>query len=215
MQAGTQYGFRRVFDFLPKDWRPNPRLLITVIPVAVFYVLTLVASASVAVGGGFIAATIVFYYTRQSPLYQALSAIGYGVVAVAALVGIIWSSEKAFLAAGAGSDFVFVFVYLGSLAIRQPLVGGITREVFPRAAGRLPPMAPVFVWLTLGWATFDVFSFFLRVYLLINLSVGEYIIWSRVIGWPSAALLLIGTGYFIQRSARQLGPVGEDIANSA
>ncbi len=173
----------RVWDLLPRDWRPNPRLLITSIPIAVFYLLTVVASPSVAVAGGFIAAAIVFYYTRHSRLYQALSAVGFAVVTLSAAIGIIWSREKAYLAAGPASDFLFVWIYAGSVVIRQPLVGGITREVFPRLAGSLPVTASVFVWLMISWAVFDIFSGALRVYLLSNLSVGEYIIWSRVLAW--------------------------------
>jgi hypothetical protein len=216
MQA-TERPFRgaRPWDLLPRDWRPNPRLFITAIPVVVFYFLTVTVSPSMAVAGGFIAAAVVFYYTRQSPLYQALSAVGFVVVSLSAAIGIIWSSEKAFLAAGAASDFLFVFIYLGSVFIRQPLVGGITREVFPRLAGRLPTMAPVFVWLTVSWAVFDILAGLLRVYLLMNLSVGEYIIWSRVTVWPAGALLLSLTGYLIQRAAHRQRAAAESVAETA
>ncbi len=180
MQAMNVARGSRVWDLLPRDWRPNPRLLITSIPIAVFYLLTVVASPSVAVAGGFIAAAIVFYYTRHSRLYQALSAVGFAVVTLSAAIGIIWSREKAYLAAGPASDFLFVWIYAGSVVIRQPLVGGITREVFPRLAGSLPVTASVFVWLMISWAVFDIFSGALRVYLLSNLSVGEYIIWETL-----------------------------------
>jgi hypothetical protein len=53
------------------------------------------------------------------------------------------------------------------------------------------------------------------VYLLTNLSVGEYIIWSRVIGWPAGGALLGLTGYFIQRAARRLRKESNDAAEPA
>ncbi len=215
MQASETVRREPSWKPLLREWRVNPRLFITAIPVAVFYALTVTVSPSLAVAGGFVAAAIVFYYTRQSPLYQALSAVGFGVVSLSALVGIIWSSEKAFLAAGAASDFLFVFIYIGSVVIKQPLVGGIMREVLPALAGRLPVTASVFVWTTIAWAVFDVFSGSLRVYLLANLSVGEYIVWSRVIGWPAAGLLLLATGYLVRRAAHRLRDAEEGVAEPA
>lgn len=188
---------------LPWEWRPNFRILVSGIPVAVFYVLTRVAPPSVSVTGGFIAFTIVFFYTRRSRLYQLLTVVGFVVVALSAAVGIVTSSEKAYLAAGPVSNFVFVPLYLGSVRLGQPLVGGIAREIVPGMVGRLPVNAAVFAWLSVVWGVYEAVQGVVRFLLLSELSVGEYIVWSRVFGWPASAVMLSVTVFFIVRAARR------------
>ena len=187
---------------LPWEWRPNFRILVSGIPVAVFYALTKVAPPSVSVAGGFIAFTIVFYFTQRSRLYQLLTVVGFVAVAISAGVGIVASSEKAYLAAGPIANFVFVPLYLGSVLIGQPLVGGIAREIVPGMVGRLPVNAAVFMWLSVVWGIYEAAQGVVRFLLLSELSVGEYIVWSRVFGWPASAVMLSVTVFFIVRAAR-------------
>lgn len=187
---------------LPWEWRPNFRVLVTGIPVAVFYLLTRVAPPPVSVAGGFIAFTIVFFYTRRSRMFQLLTFTGFVVVAISAAIGIVASSEKAYLAAGPVANFVFVPLYLGSVFVGQPLVGGIAREIVPGMVGRLPVNAAVFVWLSVVWGVYEAAQGAVRFLLLAELSVGEYIVWSRVFGWPTSGLMLAITVFFILRAAK-------------
>lgn len=183
----------------------NPRILLSLIPIAVFYALYRAdAPTWVAIGGGFAASVAVLYSNRKDRLIGALTLFGFGVVGVSAAVGIIWDSEKAYLASGPVSDFLFVPLYAGSIVIGKPLVGGIARELFPAIAGRIPIDAPVFVRLSLAWAIFDVGMGVLRTYLLVNLSVGEYLVWSRVFGWPLSWTLLAVTAWLIWREAKRV-----------
>ena len=214
MQAAHTVGRIPRWARIREKWRLNPRLLITMTPVVVFYVLSVVAPPTLAVAGGFAAAAGAFYFTRKSRLYQALLLVGFAVVALTAAIGITWGSEKAYLASGACSSFLFAFIYSGSVLIRHPLVGGIAREVVPGLTGRLPDTAPVFVWTTLAWAVFSMSQGFVRVYLLVNLSVGEYIIWSRVVGYPATGLMLGATAYFIWRTAEKERKAAATEANS-
>ena len=39
--------------------------------------------------------------------------------------------------------------------------------------------------------------------MLLNLSIGEYLIWGRVFGWPTAAALVFICGIFVLREARR------------
>jgi hypothetical protein len=180
----------------------NFRLFMSVIPVAVFLGLDrLGAPAVLAIGFGFAASTAVFFWNRKDRLIGALTLFGFVVVAISAMAGIIWSNEKAYLAAGPLTDFLFIPMYLGSIALRQPLVGGIARELVPGVAGKLPVNAPVFVGLSFAWAAYDLAHGVLRAYLLNELSVGEYVVWSRLISWPFSAALLGLTVWLIVRAA--------------
>jgi Protein of unknown function (DUF3159) len=183
--------------------RMNLRILITGVPVLVFYLLTRTAPESVAVAGGFIAFAIVFRYTRFSKLYQMLSAVGFGVVATSAAVGIVWGSEKAYLASGPISGYIFAAICFGSVVIGRPIAGAIVREITPWLTKALPNDAPVLVGITVMWALYNVLAATVRIWLLMNLSVGEYLIWSRVLGWPMGGLLILVTGYFIRRASQR------------
>ena len=182
----------------------NFRIFMSIIPVALFLGLNrLGAPAVLAIGLGFAASTAVFFWNRKDRLIGALTLFGFVVVTVSAVVGIIWDSEKAYLAAGPLTDFLFIPMYLVSIWLRQPLVGGMARELVPGIAGKIPVNAPVFTWLSVAWAAFDLAHGILRAYLLAELSVGQYIIWSRLLSWPFSASLLGLTVWLIVRAAGQ------------
>lgn len=183
----------------------NPRILLSLLPVVVFFLLTRVAPPQLAILGGFGASALVFYVTRGERLIGLLTAFGFVIVAVAATIGIIWNSEKAYLASGPVSDFLLAPMYVGSVLIGKPLVGGIARQLFPAIAGLVPINAPVFAWLSVAWAGYDILHGLGRTYMLSELSVGEYIIWSRLLSWPPTGALLGITAFFIVRAARRHG----------
>lgn len=182
----------------------NFKILASGIPIAVFFGLSQVASPWIAIVGGFSASSLVYYASRRDRLIGEIAAFAFVCVAVTALVGIVANSEKAYLASGPVSDFLFVPWYLGSVLLGRPLVGGIARELAPALAMKVPLQAPVFAWLSVAWAGFDTIHGTMRVYLLTHLSVGEYIVWSRLIGWPITGALLATSAFFIWRAARSL-----------
>lgn len=182
----------------------NLRIMSSIAPVAIFWALSRTDLPSwVAIAAGFVASAVVFYLNRNARLIGALAAFGFAVVTVSAIFGLIWDSEKAYLASGPVADFLFVPLYLGSIAIGKPLIGGITRELFPAYARLIPVNAPVFRWLSLAWAGYDIFHGALRVYLLAEMSTGQYIIWSRVLSWPFTAALIGLTIWAVMRASRQ------------
>jgi intracellular septation protein A len=178
------------------------RIFVTFLPVAVFYLLTRVADPWVAVLGGFVATAVVFWFTRRHRLIGLLTLFGFGVVTVSAAVGIAWNNEKAYLASGPVSDFLFVLLYAGSIAVKKPLIGGIAHELLPAVAGRIPINAPVFVWLSVAWAVFDIAHGVIRLWMLGALGVGEYIILSRLVFWPFSGALVLVSFYAVLREAR-------------
>lgn len=181
------------------------RILLTLLPVLIFLGLTRFVPAWAAITGGFAATTIVFVLTRRERLIGGLALFGFCVVAVSALLGITWSSEKAYLASGPITDFLWVPLFLVSVAIRKPLVGGISRELVPAIAGRLPLAHPIYAWLSVAWAVFDALHGIATSVLLSELSVAQYIIWSRLVLSPFSGLLFVISAFLIYRRARRHG----------
>lgn len=182
----------------------NFKILASGIPIAVFFGLSRITTPWIAISGGFTASSLVYYATRRDRLIGEIAAFAFMCVAATALVGVFTNSEKAYLASGPVSDFLFVPWYLGSVLLGRPLVGGIARELAPALAMKVPLQAPVFAWLSVAWAVFDTLHGTMRVYLLTHLTVGEYIVWSRLIGWPITGTLLATSAFFIWRAARSL-----------
>jgi hypothetical protein len=193
----------------------NPRVLLSVLPVAAFYFASRWFGATPAILAGFVTFVGVYFANRRDGLIGVLTAFGFVVVTVSAVIGLIWNSEKAYLASGPVFDFLLIPLHLGSLVIRKPLVGAIARELFPFLKPRIPINHPVFFGVTIAWACFDVFQGVVRGWMLHELSVGEYIIWSRVVGWPVSTALFLATVYFVFRAARGPGETWRGMLRSA
>ena len=194
---------------LPPAWQPNPRFFLTAVPVLVFYGLSKIASPEVAILGGFGVFTVVFLLTRSSPALQFIATYGYAITVGAALVGLAFSSEKAYLAAGPVSDILIVPVYLFSIARGWPLIGAVGKEVAPVMCGSLPVNAAIFVRLSLAWAVFEAIQAMVFTWMLVNLSIGEYLIWARIFGTPTLLVMFAISGTLVIRAARRAEAEGE------
>ncbi len=128
---------------------------------------------------------------------------GYVITAGSALAGILLTSEKAYLAAGPIGDALILPLYAWTLWRGWPLIGAIGREISPRMVGTLPLNAPIFVRVTLVWAAYEATKALVLTWMLLNLSIGEYLIWGRVFGWPTTAALVFICGTFVLREARR------------
>ncbi len=197
------YGGIPLLGRLPVEWQPNPRIFLTMLPVLLFYGLTKVAPAEVAIGGGFAAVTVVFLLTKETPLLRLIAIYGYVVTAGSALAGILLTSEKAYLAAGPIGDALILPLYAWTLWRGWPLIGAIGREISPRMVGNLPVNAPIFVKVTVVWAAYEATKALVLTWMLLNLSIGEYLVYGRLFGWPTTAALVFICGTFILREARR------------
>ncbi len=188
---------------LPVEWQPNPRVFLTMLPVLLFYVLTKVAPAEIAIAGGFAAVTVVFFLTRETPVLRLIAIFGYIVTAGSALTGILLTNEKAYLAAGPVGDALILPIYAWTLWRGWPLIGAIGREISPRMVGNLPVNAPIFVKVTVVWAAYEAAKALVLTWMLLNLSIGEYLVYGRLFGWPTTAALVFICGTFVLREARR------------
>ena len=172
--------------------------------LAVLSVLSF-SPAEAAIGGGFAAVTVVFLLTRETPLLRLIAIYGYVVTAGSALAGILLASEKAYLAAGPIGDALILPLYAWTLWRGWPLIGAIGREISPRMVGNLPVNAPIFVKVTVVWAAYEATKALVLAWMLLNLSIGEYLVYGRLFGWPTTAALVFVCGTFILREARRHG----------
>ncbi len=183
----------------------NLRIASSILPVAVFYILSRVADPWVSIAGGFLASSLVFYLNRRHRVIGLLAAFAFVVLTLSAVFGLVFDSEKAYLASGPVADFLFVPMFLGSMLFKRPLIGGVVREMFPQFSGGVPLQAPVFVKLSFLWALGEGLTGLVRAYLLYELSVGEYIIWSRLATWPLRAIVIGITIWAVYRASKLYG----------
>lgn len=190
-------------------WQANARveirlrLLLGLAPAWLFLLVTRFAPPWAAIGTGFLASLAVYERTGRSRFVAGMSTFGLAVVAGGSLVGIIWANEKAYLAAGGLTDLLFVPAYLVSAAISKPLVGGIAREMVPTIAGVLPLEHTVYRLLTMFWALFYAVHGLVQLWLLRELSVAQFVIFSRVVLWPPTGLALLVSAAIVWRAAKR------------
>ncbi len=65
--------------------------------------------------------------------------------------------------------------------------------------------APIFVKVTLVRAGYEAVKALVLTWMLLNLSIGEYLVYGRLFGWPTTAALVFICGTFILREARRHG----------
>ena len=193
---------------VPLKWWPGEpitirfRLALSILPAWLFLFVSRFSPAWASIGAGFGATVVVYLISGHSRLVGAIATFGFTIAAIHAVFGIIFDDEKSYLAAGWVTDILFVPVYAVSVAINRPLVGGIAREMVPTIAGRLPLDAAIYRLLSVFWALFYIFHGAVQALLWRQLSVAEFVIWSRVVLWPPTTLALLGSAWLIWRAAR-------------
>jgi intracellular septation protein A len=189
------------------------RLLLGLLPAWIFLGVSRFAPPWAAIGSGFVATLAVYERTDRNRFVGGLAAFALAVVAIASVVGIAWSDEKAYLASGVATDLLFVPAYLVSALIRRPFVGGIAREMVPTIAGVLPLDHAVYRLLTFAWAIYYAAHGLVQWWLLRELSVAQFVIISRVILWPPTGLALLLTAGVIWRAAKRRQTAGDATAS--
>lgn len=168
----------------PRDLRINSAVFEGALPVLVFWLLNQVADPRIAIAASFATAVAVFIRNRDSGVIRFLSTIGFTVVAVSAVVGLIFESDKAFAAQNIVSDFLTVPLGVGTILVGRPLVGMITRELVPAIRPYMAVTHSTFVWLTLISVVINASTGVMRWYMLEALSTNDYVILSRILGIP-------------------------------
>ena len=179
------------------------RVGLVIVPVVVFWLVRRVTSSEIAIGAGFVTSLIVFFSSRQRRATGILAVLSIVIVGGAAIVGIVLGSERAYLANDPIGDFIIMAIALGSIVFRRPLFSLFARELFPVVERFLEPRHSVFFLTTWLLAVVNAVQGTSRAFLLQNLSVEQYLLWSRVIGWPLSIAMLAVTYVLIGRAVRQ------------
>lgn len=187
----------------------DPQFGIAVLPAVVFWVIRRAGHVELAIAAGFVTSIIVFLRTRQRGAIGALAVISIFVAGGAAIAGIVVESERVYLANDPVGDVISVLIGLGSIALRRPMFGMIATELSPRVRGRIALDHRVFYVTTWLWIAVNAAQAVLRVFMLQELSVGEYLIWTRVISWPANAALIWITWTLVSRAIERDRPSPE------
>jgi intracellular septation protein A len=178
------------------------RVLLGLAPVAVFFLVSRFAGAPEAIAAGFAASAVVFAFARTGGAVGALTLFGFVIVGSSALAGIVWSDEKVYLASGAAADFLIVPLLLGSIALQRPLAGLLVHELLPYFRS-LDRRHQLFYQLTVAFVGFNLLTGLTRLYLLMNLNMESYLLWSRVVVWPMTAVFYAACLALLVREARR------------
>ncbi len=184
----------------------DPRFAIAALPALVFWVIRRAGHVELAIGAGLFTSIFVFARTRQRGAIGALAVISIFVAGGAAIAGIVVHSERVYLANDPVGDAISVAIGLGSIALRRPMFGLIATELSPRIRGLIASDHRVFYLTTWLWVAVNAAQAALRIYMLQELSVGEYLIWTRVISWPLNAVLIWTTWVLVSRTIRREQP---------
>jgi hypothetical protein len=178
----------------------NPEIGLSILPILVFWVVGRFTDTEIAIAAAFVTSLLVFSRMRRHGVIGYLAVLGVLIVAGGSLVGIILSSDKAFLATDTVGDFITAALFAGSVVLRRPLLGLVICEMFPRMREWLQPEHRVFVGMTVLWVVGNIATGATRAVLLDSLSADSYILWSRVIVWPMN-FLLFGVFFYLMRRA--------------
>ena len=182
--------------------RPNPRFLLSGLPALTFWAATHTASTEVAIALSFASFVWVFHATKEVGTARILALMSLVVITMGAIVGIIATSERAYLAADPVSDSLMATMFLGSAFLGRPFVRHVVGDALPGLADQLEPDHRVYVWLTIGWGLFNVATALVRWHMVTHLSVGEYVLWSRVLAWPLGYSVMLLMGLALVYAAR-------------
>ena len=186
--------------------RINPRIFFGALPALVFLVAHQFTSTPVSIGISFAVSALVFARNSGHGIVRALSVLSFSIVAASAATGIVLRSDGAFVAQNLIGDFSIALVSVGSVLIRRPLIGAISRDMAPGIQPVMEIGHPVFVQLTLISAALSVVGGLARIVMLLLLSTDLYVIVSRVALWPSQAWFLWFCYRQVTRAAIRMWP---------
>jgi hypothetical protein len=187
----------REFDDVSEDrlrrgyLRPDLRVLAGILPSVAFLVLNSLMSTQLAIVVSFVVSAGVFFLNPGRGVIRALTVISFTVVLASAVVGLAFDSGKAFVAQNMVGDFLISAIFLGSVLMHRPMIGAIAREMVPAIKPVMALDHAVFVKLTLINVGLNLVSGFARLFLLDALTENQYVIASRVLGFP------LGVGFFL------------------
>ena len=190
----TLYWFWEEADF---------KILLPAIPMAIFVILNWQTSEWIAILGSFIATAIAFYLNKQNGVIKMLNVMGFAIVTISAVVGMLMNNAKAYVSESITTDLMHVIIFTTSIIVRKPLVGLIAREALPLVRNTLPVMHKIFVYLTATFIAINMLTAIARILLLENVSATTYVLINTPSSFIISGLYLATSGYLIVRAAKK------------
>jgi intracellular septation protein A len=194
----------------------SPRAILGVTPILVFALLREVVGTEAAVIGGFAASVIALGLNWQhGRAISGLVLLSVAVITVCTASALIVGDERLFLANDPIVDFIMATVFLGSVALRRPLIGPVAHEVAPRLGPVLDPRHRAFYIATLFVAAMNLLQGGTRFTLLATLDIREYIVFGMATQWSFGLVMVLACAWFIGRAAMARGLRVKDLFSTA
>lgn len=164
---------------------------------------------------GIVAATVVSLIALRVDAKQGrrglLVRIGFAIVVVQAVVGLVSGSEELYLASPAIVSGSYGLAFVGSVLLRRPLTAAFAEDMypFPDEVKASETYRRAFSHITLVWGVYLLARSAMRVLTLTGLSVEAFLLVNFVTGAPITALLLgwsIWYGIRFFRRSEEWGP---------
>jgi|TARA_B110000263_G_C15286928_1_gene501300 hypothetical protein len=179
------------------------KILLPAIPMAIFVILNWQTSEWIAILGSFIATAIAFYLNKQNGVIKMLTVMGFTIITISAVVGMLMNNAKAYVSESITTDLMHVIIFTTSIIVRKPLVGLIAREALPLVRNTLPVMHRIFVSLTVTFIAINLLTAITRIFLLGNASATTFVLINTPSSFIISGLYLATSGYFIVRAAKK------------
>jgi hypothetical protein len=153
-----------------------------------------------------VVSAIVFLRNRARGVIRLLSVLGFSIVTVSTIIGIVADSGRAFAAQNIVADIIFAAIFIGSVLVGRPFIGLIARDLVPGIRPVMELRNPVFVRLTLLSAAINIVSAVARGFMIANLSVNAYVIVSRLVFLPINIAFIALCYVMVTRTAIRIWP---------
>jgi hypothetical protein len=174
----------------PRNWPVDPRVFLGGLPLVAFILGHQVGDAYTAIIAALLASIFVYLIGSRRGALGLLALFFFFTTLTWAVIGLLMGDERAYLTQEGMRDFVSAGMAVTTVIIRRPLFALVIREMAPSLERLLPRAHPVFAWTTLFWAAVNVVQGIVRIGMLnSDLSVGEYLLWSRAFAWPTTLLM--------------------------
>jgi intracellular septation protein A len=174
-------------------------------PVLAFYVAWRVAGLFVGVVAATLVAVLAFWWQRRQAGTGIMPAIGLGIAAVQAVVGLASGSASAFFAPGVIANGLYGGVFVSSVALGRPLAGVFAGEMyaFPRRVRDSALFRRTFSVVSLVWGGYMLLRSSVRLLVLLWSSVDLFVVVSIVTGIPCTLALMTWSFWYPLRAFRR------------
>jgi hypothetical protein len=175
------------------------------LPLAAFYAGLRVSGLEAGIVAAAVLSVVLYLYERAAGREGMLVRLSLAFVVVQSLVGVLSDSAVVYLATPVLANAAWGFVFLGSAALGRPLAGVLACAwyPFPREFRETAAFKRVYGVESVVWGVYLLGRSALRLTILLQGTVGDYVLVAFLTGTPTMLLLLTWSiWYAIRRLSR-------------